>query len=76
MSLLSINREKVVSSHIVAIGYDEKEKTLVVEFEMAIWAYSPISKQTYKALMGASSIGSYFHKNIKSDEGLTKERLH
>jgi len=75
MSAILIPRERVVSSHIVAIGYDEKSKTLVVEFEMAIWSYSPIDKKTYKSLMGSESIGSYFHKNIKSDESLSKERL-
>jgi len=75
MSLLSIQRDRVTSSHIVAIGYDEKLKTLIVEFESAIWAYTPISKQTYKSLMGSESIGSYFYRNIKSDDTLTKERL-
>ena len=75
MSLLSIKRDKVVSSHIVAIGYDDKSKTLIVEFQAAIWSYNPVSKSTYKALMGAESIGKYFHTNIKMDDSLVAERL-
>ena len=61
-----MNREKVSSSNIESIGYDESSETLEIEFkDSGIYEYSNVPESEYEALISASSIGGYFHKNIK-----------
>lgn len=80
-TLLKIPRKAVSSSTIRNIGYDEARKVLTVEFwskaaaKPPVWAYFPISPETYEKLMGAESIGSEFHKSIKTNEDLQSRKI-
>lgn len=62
-----MNREKVESSMIASIGYDQAKETLEVEFKKggAVWQYTNVSAQRYHALMQSDSAGKYFLSVIK-----------
>lgn len=67
-----MNRAKVVSSNIQAIGYDEGTLVLEVEFkDGGIYEYFEVGTSKYDKFMNASSKGKYFHRFIK---GLYKEK--
>ena len=71
-----MERQPVVSSNINSIGYDDKTKTLEVEFfDQAIWKYSPVTREGYTELMNSESIGSYFAKNIRKNEAIKAEKV-
>ena len=60
-----MNRLSVNSSSIKSIGYNAVNKILEVEFKRgAIYQYLKIPNDVYNQLINASSIGSYFMKNI------------
>ncbi len=72
--MLKIKRQPVESSNIAAIGYDEENKVLVVEFNNStIYSYLNVPENIYHDLISASSIGSYFAKNVRMS--FTYERL-
>jgi hypothetical protein len=57
----------VQSSNIAAVGYNEEERTLRIQFKSgATYEYEGVELETYDALMGADSVGSAFHRLIKS----------
>lgn len=71
-----MERKKVVSSNINSIGYDEKTKTLEVEFyNQQVYQYSPITLEGYQLLMAAESIGSFFGKHIKNNRQVNCVKL-
>ena len=57
----------VASSLITAIGYDESQRELTVEFKKGgvTYAYKPIPYAVYTAMQEAVSVGSFFLRNIK-----------
>lgn len=56
----------VTSSNISSVGYDEQTSTLEITFKSSgTYQYSNVSIETYKELLGAGSVGQYFHQNIK-----------
>jgi hypothetical protein len=60
-------RVNVASSNISSIGYDADTQTLEIEFLSGrIYEYYNVPNDTYDELMNASSIGSYFSKNIRN----------
>lgn len=62
-----MKRKPVSSSNIVSVGYDDKKLTLEVEFSGGgVYTYSGVPKKTYDGLMKAESVGSFFHKNVKT----------
>lgn len=64
--MTKIEMKSVSSSNLVAVGYDEEEKLLHVQFKNGnVYEYRGVPKKTYQNLMGAESLGSYFHQNIK-----------
>jgi hypothetical protein len=67
-----MERQSVVSSNLVSVGYDEDSSTLEVEFKSgAVYRYFNVPLFEYERLMAASSHGIYFNANIKdkySDE--------
>jgi hypothetical protein len=68
-----VERHSVKSSNIKSIGYDEKTKTLHVEFSSGgIYEYADVSPEKHTALMSADSIGGYLHKHIKGTHGHKK----
>jgi hypothetical protein len=51
---------------ILSIGYDEKTKTLEIEFNTGhIYEYYDFPKKEYEELMDSTSLGRYFLENIK-----------
>lgn len=62
-----MNREPVVSSTIVAIGYDEPSQTLEVEFNTGtIYQYYNVSPALFEQLMHASSKGQFLAYQVKN----------
>ena len=63
-----MDRENVVSSNILSIGYDSEEETLEVEFMGGkIYQYFGVPEEVKDELLSASSIGSYFYYNVRTD---------
>lgn len=63
-----MKRESVSSSNLAAVGYDEKEQILEIQFNHGgVYQYFDVPKDEYEALMSASSHGSYFYHNIRND---------
>lgn len=61
-----MKRQKVKSTNIKSIGYDEKYEVLEVEFNTgAIYAYHEVSIKTYDGFLKSKSIGTYFNMMIK-----------
>ena len=68
-----MNRKSVSSSNIRSIGYDSSSQTLEIEFHNGgVYQYFNVPESVYKALMSASSHGSFFHHNIKNQYQWTK----
>ncbi|EGQ9502548.1 KTSC domain-containing protein [Vibrio parahaemolyticus] len=61
-----MERVPVSSSNLVSVGYDIDTMTLEVEFNSGIYQYYDVPEYVYDELMGAPSLGSYLHHNIKS----------
>lgn len=56
----------VSSSQIEAVGYDASTHTLAIRFlGGALYHYDGCEPETFEALRGAESVGSYFYKHIK-----------
>ena len=61
-----MNRQTVSSSNINSVGYDESTGILEIEFNNGgIYQYSNVPLSEYESLISASSVGQYFHQNIK-----------
>lgn len=57
----------VDSSDIARVGYDEAKKQLWVKFHQGgTYVYSGVPSQVHQAMINADSVGSYFHRSIKS----------
>jgi hypothetical protein len=57
----------VNSSNVEAIGYDETNQTLYVRFlNNSLYIYKGVPVGEFEGLKGASSVGSYLHRNIKN----------
>lgn len=69
-----MDRKKVNSSSIRAVGYDERNRMLEVEFnDGRIMQYSGVSPELHRRLMSAPSMVSYFRDNI--EESFTGKRV-
>lgn len=61
-----MNRVPVVSTNVVAVGYDLKSRTLEVEFKAGtVYQYFDVPEAEYRCLLGADSVGRYLNQNIK-----------
>lgn len=61
-----MERKRVSSSNLAAIGYDPQTKTLEIEFlNGGLYQYINVPESIYNGLMAASSHGSYFDQYIK-----------
>lgn len=69
-----MDRNKVNSSSIRAVGYDERSRVLEVEFnDGRINQYTGVSPEVHRRLMSAPSIVSYFRDNV--EESFPTKRL-
>lgn len=63
-----MERKRINSSKIRAAGYDEKSRTLELEFsDGRIVAYAGVSADIYRGLMSAPSPVSYFEDKIAEE---------
>ena len=60
-----MERQEVDSSNIDAVGYDETTQTLEIEFRNRVYQYEDVPEDVYEGLMGADSIGGFFHECIR-----------
>lgn len=66
-----MERVRVDSSALKAIGYDAATRELEVEFppdklgKMSVWRYENVAPETHTKIMEASSIGGAFHRLIR-----------
>lgn len=61
-------RNKVESSQIKSVGYDETLRFLEIEFNTgAVYVYKNVDQSKYDALLKAESVGKYFNAEIKKD---------
>ena len=69
-----MERKRLNASNIRAVGYDERNRVLEVEFSSgSIVQYSGVSAEVHRRLMNSPSPGSYFHDNI--EESFSAKRL-
>jgi len=69
-----MERKKVNSSSIRAVGYDERGRVLEVEFnDGRINQYTGVSPEVHRRLINSPSIVSYFRDNI--EESFPAKRL-
>lgn len=60
----------VESSSILAMGYDPEQRELHIQFKTGkIYIYEGVPQEVYDHMLAADSIGSYFHKFIRSAYG-------
>ena len=61
-----MDRQSVISSALVSVGYDSDSETLEVEFPSGdVYQYHGVPEQIHMDLIGADSIGGYFNANIR-----------
>ncbi|MGG1598495.1 KTSC domain-containing protein [Paenibacillus naphthalenovorans] len=72
--------EKVQSSNIAAVGYDEEARELHIQFHSGgTYAYKAVPRVMYQAMMElerkqGGSVGKFYHANIKKQfEGVKVE---
>lgn len=64
---LYMERIRVSSSNLAAIGYDPDTETLEVEFLNAtIYEHKNVPQMVYEELMNSSSHGTYYNRTIKN----------
>ena len=69
-----MERKRINSSKIRAVGYDPKSQTLEVEFsDGRLLAYSGVSPEVHRQFMAAPSATSFFEDKI--DENYSSKRL-
>ncbi len=68
-----MKRTSVQSSNIISIGHDPKTETLEIEFKGGgVYSYSGVTADQHSALLNADSVGSHFHKHIRSAHASVK----
>jgi len=61
-----IERKKVESSNLKAVGYDEEKEVLAIEFKNgSIYYYYEVPKTVYFNLIEADSVGAFLARRIK-----------
>lgn len=69
-----MERKRVNSSKIRAVGYDPKSKTLEVEFsDGKLLSYRGVSQEVHRQFMAAPSATSFFEDKI--DESFPSNRI-
>lgn len=61
-----MERQPVISSNIVSVGYDSQSLTLEIEFNNGIYLYHDVPDHIYQELINSDSKGSYLHNHIKN----------
>ena len=56
----------VVSSNLVAVGYEADTQKLYIQFRNGLYVYTNVPQAVYEGLMSASSHGKFFHQFIRN----------
>lgn len=76
MVVTNIKRQPVKSTNIKSMGYDEKSRTVEIEFHKgAIWQYSPIMPKAWQEFSNADSKGTYFAQYIRGNNRVTAFKI-
>lgn len=72
-----IAMKPIKSSNIEAVGYDKEKQELHVTFKgSGTYVYANVPQAKHTALLGAESVGSFFHTHIKpSHPGVKKDAV-
>jgi len=63
-----MTRNKVMSSNISSVGYDEESKVMEVEFKNGrVYTVHDIPKDEHEKMINSSSISGHYHANIKNN---------
>ena len=63
-----MDRKRVNSSKIRAVGYDEKSQTLEVELANGqVWQYPKVYPEVYRRFMAAPNASSFYDDKIAED---------
>jgi len=61
---MSVPMHPVTSSNISYIGWEDN--TLIIKFKNnRVYQYSAVPKEVFDEMLASSSVGSYYHHNIK-----------
>ncbi len=60
-----MNRESVISSNVVSIGYDAASETMEIEFKRDIYQYYNVPQFIYEEMMLSKSKGKFLNATIK-----------
>ena len=61
-----MERELVISSTVVSVGYEPTTETLEVEFKKGgVYQYYNVPEAVYQQFMAAESLGQFLHVYIK-----------
>lgn len=72
---MTIEMESVQSTNLSAVGYDEENRALRIEFhDSGTYEYYDVPRGVYEDLMQASSHGSYHHDHIRGNYDYRKVR--
>jgi hypothetical protein len=72
-ALSSSQRIYVSSSNLRSVGYDSWNGTLDVEFHSgSVYRHYAVPNSVYDGLMGASSKGTYYYRNLRNRYGCTR----
>ena len=64
---MAIAMKRMSGGSLRAAGYDEREKTLVVELTAGTFQYAGVSPEVWRRFSTASSPWSYFRDNIEEE---------
>jgi hypothetical protein len=63
-----VDRKRVNSSRIRAVGYDERKQVLEVEFSNGqVWQYSRVSPEVHRRFMAAPNPTSFFDDRVAEE---------
>lgn len=67
----------VKSSQISHIAFKEDISSLFIKFKNSkqVYYYHPVSKETYDEMKDSKSVGSFFHKNIKTNKEISTNKI-
>jgi hypothetical protein len=63
----TMQREQVISSNVVSVGYDTDTQTLEVEFKSGVYQYYNVPQSIYDEMIKAESVGKYLNVYIKPE---------
>lgn len=64
---MSVKMIPVSSSNILAVGYDEDNEIVHVQFlNNSEYIYKGVHQHEFDGLLNAPSVGSYLHRNFKN----------